>query len=101
MFHKGRSHLIVATFAGFAAMTVGSFPLSAGVSATATRLGAAQTGLATRLINKLAANHPAANVVVSPASLTGALAVIEFGADEQFRRNLHQVLGFVEASDLN
>jgi serine protease inhibitor len=96
---KARSHLIAATFAVVTAMTAGSFPLSADVSATAARLGAAQTALATRLIDKLAANNPAANVVVSPASLAGVLAVIEFGADEQLRRNLHQVLGFGEASE--
>lgn len=101
MFCNARSHLIATTFAVAAAMTVSSFPLNAGVSATATRLGAAQTTLASRLIDKLAANKTGANVVVSPASLAGALAVIEFGADEVFRRNLHQILGFAETSEVS
>jgi serpin B len=101
MFRHARSHLIVATFAVAAAMIIGPFPLNAGVSATATRLGSAQATLATRLIDKLAANNTGANVVVSPASLTGALAMIEFGADEPFRRNLHQILGFAETSEVS
>jgi serpin B len=101
MFCNARSHLIAAAFAVAIVTIVGSFPLNAAVSATATRLGSAQTRLATRLIDKLAANNTGANVVVSPASLTGALAVIEFGADEQFRRNLHQILGFAETSEVS
>jgi serpin B len=82
-------------------MTAGSSPLNAGASVAAARLAAAQTALATRLIDKLAANNPSANVIVSPASLAGALSVIEFGADEQLRRNLHQVLGFTEGSQFS
>jgi serine protease inhibitor len=101
MLCNARSRSIAATFVAAIAMTAASFPLNADVSATAARLGAAQTTLATRLIDRLAANNPAANVVVSPASLAGALAVIELGADEQLRRNLHQVLGFVEASEIS
>jgi serine protease inhibitor len=101
MLSNARSPSIAATFVAAVAMTAVSFPLNADVNATAARLGAAQTALATRLIDKLAANNPAANVVASPASLAGALAVIELGADEQLRRNLHQVLGFVEASEVS
>jgi serpin B len=99
MLCNARSSLIAATFAVVAA--VGSFPLNAGVGVTAARVGAAQTTLATRLIGKLAANSPAANIVVSPASLTGALVAIEFGAEEPLRRNLHQLLGFPEASEVS
>ena len=95
------SRLIAATFVAAIAIVAGSGPLSADASATAGRLVAAQTALATRLIDRLAANKPGANVIVSPASLAGALGVIEFGADDQLRRNLHQVLGFVEASRIS
>jgi serine protease inhibitor len=98
---KIRSHLVAATLAAVTAMTAGSSSVSAGASVTAARLVAAQTALATRLIDKLAANNPSANVIVSPASLAGALGVIEFGADEQLRRNLHQVLGFTEGSQFS
>src|ERR1700722_7801868 len=95
------SRLIAATFVAAIAIVAGSGPLSAGPIETAGRLVAAQTSLATRLIDRLAANKPGANVIVSPASLAGALGVIEFGADDQLRRNLHQVLGFVEASEIS
>lgn len=70
-------------------------------SATAARLTAAQTTLAMRLIEKLGAADPRGNVIVSPASLAGALAAIELGADDQLRRQLHQVLGFREASQIS
>ena len=93
------SRLIAATFAAAMAIAAGSSPLRADVSASAGRLAAAQTALATRLIDRLAANNSGANVIVSPASLAGALGVIEFGADEQLRRNLHQVLGYAEGSE--
>jgi len=96
-----RAHLVAATLAAAAAMTAGSSPLNAGVSVTAARLAAAQMALATRLIDKLAANSPSANVIVSPASLAGALGVIEFGADEQLRHNIHQVLGFAEGQQFS
>lgn len=92
------SRLIAATFMAAMAMAAESSPVRADASAATGRLVAAQTALATRLIDRLVANNNGANVIVSPASLAGALGVIEFGADEQLRRNLHRVLGFTEGS---
>jgi len=63
-------------------------------AATADRLMAAQGVLATRLLDSLGGRNATANIVVSPASLAGALAAIELGADEPLRRSLHQTLGF-------
>jgi serpin B len=61
---------------------------------TSDRLMAAQGQLASRLIDNLAGKGAAANVVVSPASLAGALAAVDLGADDALRRSLHQTLGF-------
>ena len=101
MSRNAGSRLITATLVVAMAIAAGSGPLRADVSATAGRLVAAQTALATRLIDRLAARNSGANVIVSPASLAGALGVIEFGADEQLRRNLHQVLGFSDSSQFS
>ncbi|MBR1208886.1 MULTISPECIES: serpin family protein [unclassified Bradyrhizobium] len=101
MLRNAGSRLIAATFVAATAIAAGSSPLGAAVSATAGRLVTAQTALATRLISRLAANNTSANIIVSPASLAGALGVIEFGADEQLRRSLHQILGFTEGSQFS
>jgi serine protease inhibitor len=61
--------------------------------ASAARLMSAQGTLAARLLDNLASKNTATNVVVSPASLAGALAAIELGADDTLRRTLHQILG--------
>jgi serpin B len=60
----------------------------------ADRLLQAQSALALRLVDKLAAGQPGANIVISPASLAGALAVIERGGTPQFQTMLHTILGF-------
>jgi serine protease inhibitor len=84
-----------------AAFTVGTCAARAQGSIMAERLASAQTVLASRLIEKLATNNTAANIMISPASLAGALGVIEFGANDRFRRNLHRVLGFSDRSTLS
>jgi serine protease inhibitor len=58
------------------------------------RLMSAQGAVAARLLDTLATKDAGVNVVVSPASLAGALAAIELGADDTLRRSLHRVLGF-------
>jgi serine protease inhibitor len=63
-------------------------------SAVAGSLAPAQSALALRLVDKLAAKQSGTNIVVSPASLAGALAVIEKGGDRQLQSNLHDLLGF-------
>ncbi|HLN07751.1 MAG TPA: serpin family protein [Xanthobacteraceae bacterium] len=60
----------------------------------ASRLMSAQGALAVRLLDALATKDATANIVVSPASVAGALAAIELGADDPWRRSLHHVLGF-------
>jgi serine protease inhibitor len=65
-----------------------------GKPATAERLLPAQGALGLRLIDKLAAKQQGANIVVSPASLAGALAVIERGIEPKVDSNLHELLGF-------
>jgi serine protease inhibitor len=65
---------------------------------TADRLMSAQGVLATRLLDSLATKNATANIVVSPASLAGALAAIELGADDTLRRSLHQTLGFQKSA---
>ena len=52
----------------------------------AERLNKAQSGFALRLMDKLAAAQPGANIVISPASLAGALSVIERGGRSEERR---------------
>jgi serine protease inhibitor len=98
MFCKARSRITSTAFSAVIALAASAIVTRAEASATTAHLLAAQNVLTARLIDKLAANSPGANIVVSPASLAGALAVIEFGADEQLRRNLHEILGFVEPS---
>jgi serine protease inhibitor len=58
----------------------------------------AQSLLALHLVDKLGAKQPGGNVVVSPASLAGALAVIELGADAKLQADLHALLGFDKKS---
>lgn len=65
---------------------------------TAQPLLPAQGALGLRLIDKLAAKEQGANIVVSPASLAGALAVIESGMDPKLNSNLHELLGFKGSS---
>jgi serpin B len=57
------------------------------------RLMSAQGTLAARLTDHLAAKDAGANILVSPASLAGALTAIELGADDALRRTLHEILG--------
>jgi len=71
---------------------------AAGGTSTADRLMAAQGALAARLLDNLAGKNATANIVVSPASLAGALAAIELGADEQLRRMLHLTVGFQKSA---
>jgi serine protease inhibitor len=58
------------------------------------RLTAAQGALALRLVNAIAAKQSGGNVVVSPASIAGALSVIEPGVAPQLRPALYRLLGF-------
>jgi serpin B len=78
-------------------MTVASAKLAAGPQGApaiaANNLMSAQSALALHLVDKIAAKQPGSNVVVSPASLAGALAVIEKGGDRKLNSNLHDVLG--------
>ena len=69
-------------------------PAGAAPTASANRLMPAQSVLALRLLDKLAAKQPGANLVVSPASLAGALSVIERGVASQQHAKLHELLGF-------
>src|SRR5262245_36678912 len=64
------------------------------IGGTASRLQAAQSSLAIRLVNKLATKSPASNVLVSPASRAGSFSVIAPGGDPAFRRKIHALLGF-------
>jgi serine protease inhibitor len=79
-----------ASLIGLAALLIGSPASAAGAS----RLMPAQSTLALRLLDTLAAKQPGANVVVSPASLAGALSVIERGVSPQVHAKLHELLGF-------
>ena len=58
------------------------------------RLMAAQGALSLGLVAKLAEKQPGANIVVSPGSVAGALAIIEIGGTKELRSNLHGLLGF-------
>jgi len=69
-------------------------PAAAAPTASANRLMPAQSVLALRLLDKLAAKQPGANLVVSPASLAGALSVIERGVAQPVHAKLHELLGF-------
>jgi serine protease inhibitor len=73
---------------------LGSGPVAAAPTASASRLMPAQSVLALRLLDKLAAKQPGANVVVSPASLAGALSVIDRGVTPPVHLKLHELLGF-------
>jgi serpin B len=57
------------------------------------RLMSAQASLAVRLTDHLATKDATANILVSPASLAGALTAVELGADDMLRRTLHEILG--------
>ena len=98
MFCRARSRIASTAFSAVIALAASAMVTRAEAGATTEHLLAAQNVLTGRLIDKLAANSPETNVVVSPACLAGALAVIEIGADERLRRNLHEVLGFLEPS---
>jgi serine protease inhibitor len=78
---------------GLAVLLVGGLAAAA-PTASANRLMPAQSALALRLLDKLAAKQPDANVVVSPASLAGALSVIERGVAPEQHARLHKLLGF-------
>ncbi|HEY6257111.1 MAG TPA: serpin family protein [Xanthobacteraceae bacterium] len=71
-------------------------PVEAGLQLTSTaeRLTAAQATLALHLVDAIAAKQPPANVIVSPASLAGALSVIERGDSPKLQPMLHGLLGF-------
>jgi serpin B len=58
------------------------------------RLASAQGALAMRLIAAIARAPASPNIVISPASLAGALSVIERGGSPLLQSNLHRVLGF-------
>jgi serine protease inhibitor len=92
MLGKALERLIAAVTAA-AILTAGEGSVRAESKMTE-RLASEQAVLASRLIGKLATNNAGANIVISPASLAAALAVIEFGADDRLRRNIHRVLGF-------
>jgi serine protease inhibitor len=79
---------------GLAALLAAGPAAAAPPTASANRLMPAQTSLALRLVDKLAAKQPGTNVVVSPASLAGALSVIERGVATQSHAKLHELLGF-------
>jgi serine protease inhibitor len=58
------------------------------------RIMSAQGALSLNLVAKLAEKKPGANIVVSPASLAGALAIIEIGGAKELQSNMHGLLGF-------
>src|SRR5215210_8220737 len=60
-----------------------------------TRRLAAQSRLASRLLDRLAKEPNAGeNIVVSPASVAMALSLLELGADEKLRTAIAQALGY-------
>jgi serpin B len=91
LYHIG-SVLVAATF--WLACSPGIAGVQSTEDGSADRLAQAQSVLALRLVDKLAAGQPAANIVVSPASLAGALAVIERGGTPKLQADLHGLLGF-------
>jgi serine protease inhibitor len=63
------------------------------------KLIAAQLKLGRSLLGILArGSHSKPNIVVSPASLTGILALLDLGASDEMRSALHRALGFDEVS---
>jgi serine protease inhibitor len=59
------------------------------------KLIAAQLRLGRNLIGRLArGSHGKPNIVVSPASLTAILALLDLGASDEMRSALHRALGF-------
>jgi serine protease inhibitor len=59
------------------------------------KLIAAQLRLGRNLIGRLArGSHDKPNIVVSPASLTAILALLDLGASDEMRSALHRALGF-------
>ncbi|MGA2124793.1 MAG: serpin family protein [Xanthobacteraceae bacterium] len=95
---QARLRSAAAALAAAAMLTTATAADAAGGTSTADRLMAAQGALAARLLDNLAGKNATANIVVSPASLAGALAAIELGADEQLRRMLHLTLGFQKSA---
>src|SRR3954453_13693428 len=63
-------------------------------SAATQRITSAQTALTMRLLGAVAGSQYLKNIVLSPASLAGALSVIERGGTPRLAASLHQVLGF-------
>jgi serine protease inhibitor len=78
---------------------VGNTARAASEPALSERIMSAQGALAINLVTKLAEKKPGANIVVSPASLAGALAIIAVGGTKELQSNLHHLLGFKKSSN--
>ncbi|MBY5786267.1 serpin family protein [Rhizobium leguminosarum] len=77
--------------AGLAASLMALAPAHAGDSKA---MLAAQAGLAAELIDRTLAKEGAANIMVSPASLTAALGLASLGASDQGKASIAKGLGF-------
>ncbi|MEH2567733.1 serpin family protein [Bradyrhizobium sp. AZCC 2289] len=112
LFQTQRRYIVRAALGVFAAIyfknaladpLAGGEALSSSVQAATpidrTKLLTAQLRLGHNLIDRLArTSHRRINFVVSPASVTTILALLDLGASDDMRNALHRTLGFSNAS---